>query len=130
MEKKTLGKGLEKKTLGILLNTSPYTFQNSHTFYELAKTALEKGYGVKVFLFVDGVNNAKLGQDPDPDIPMEKKFQELADAGAEFQACGLCTSARGFDQRGSDFIEGVEVSGLTELAEQIGESDRHITFGM
>ena len=121
---------MEKKTLGILLNTSPYTFQNSHTLYDLAKAALEKGYGVKVFLFVDGVNNAKLGQDPDPDIPMEKKFQELAEAGVEFQACGLCTSARGFDQRGSDFIEGVEVSGLTELAEQIGESDRHITFSM
>jgi sulfur relay (sulfurtransferase) complex TusBCD TusD component (DsrE family) len=123
-------KGVEKKTLGILLLTAPYTYQNSHTFYDLAKAALEKGYGVKVFLFVDAVNNAKLGQDPDPDIPMNDKFQELADAGAEFQACGLCTSARGFDQRGSDFIEGVEVSGLTELAEQIGESERFITFGM
>ncbi len=121
---------MEKKTLGILLLTSPYTYQNSHTFYDLAKAALESGYGVKVFLFVDGVNNAKQGQDPDPDIPMNDKFQELANAGAEFQACGLCTSARGFDQRGNDFIQGVEVSGLTEFAEQIGESERFITFGM
>ncbi|MFW9967541.1 MAG: DsrE/DsrF/TusD sulfur relay family protein [Candidatus Thorarchaeota archaeon] len=121
---------MEKKTLGILLLTSPYTYQNSHTFYDLAKSALEKGYGVKVFLFIDGVNNAKQGQEPDPDIPMDEKLQELADAGAEFQACGLCTSARGFDQRGTDFIKGVEVSGLTEFAEQIGEAERFITFGM
>ncbi|MHA2034693.1 MAG: DsrE family protein, partial [Candidatus Thorarchaeota archaeon] len=44
------------KTLGILLMTGPYTFENSHTFYDLAKAALEKGHEVKVFLFVDGVN--------------------------------------------------------------------------
>jgi tRNA 2-thiouridine synthesizing protein D len=121
---------LEKKTLGILLMTSPYTFENSHTFYNLCKSALGKGYDVKVFLFVDGVNNAKLNQDPDPDRPMNDKFLELANEGVQFQACGLCTSARGFDQRGGDFVEGVEVSGLTEFAEQVGEVDRFITFSM
>ena len=118
------------KTLGILLNTSPYTFQNSHTFYDLAKAVLAKGYGVKVFLFVDGVNNAKMNQDPDPDRPMNDKFAELAAEGVQFQACGLCTSARGFDQRGLDFVEGMEVSGLTEFAEQIGEVDRFVSFSM
>jgi sulfur relay (sulfurtransferase) complex TusBCD TusD component (DsrE family) len=121
---------VEKKTLGMLLLTGPYTFQNSHTFFDLAKAALEKGYAVKAFLFVDGVNNAKLNQDPDPDRPMNEKFQELADMGMVFQACGLCTSARGFDQQGSDFIPGVEVSGLTELAEMVGEADRFVTFTM
>ena len=126
MEMKHLG----EKTLGIILNTSPYTFQNSHTFYDLCKAALAKGYGVKVFLFVDGVNNAKLNQDPDPDRAMNDKFAELADEGVEFQACGLCTSARGFDQKGSDFPESIEVSGLTELAEQVGEVDRFIAFSL
>ena len=121
---------MEKKTLGILLTTSPYTYQNSHTFYHLCSTALEMGYAVKVFLFVDAVNNAKLNQDPDPDRPMNDKFKELADNGVEFQACGLCTSARGFDQRGSDFIEGVEVSGLTEFAEIVGECDRFVTLSL
>lgn len=121
---------MHKKTLGILLTTSPYTFQNSHTFYELCKATIKKGYGVKVFLFVDGVNNAKLNQEPDPDRPMNDKFLELANLGVEFQACGLCTSARGFDQRGSDFVPGIEVSGLTEFAEQVGEADRFITFSI
>jgi tRNA 2-thiouridine synthesizing protein D len=119
---------MDTKILGILLTTSPYTFQNSHTFYDLCKAALSKGYGVKVFLFVDGVNNAKLNQDPDPDRPMNEKFQELADEGVVFQACGLCTSARGFDQTGADFIPGVEVSGLTEFAEIVGEVDRLVTL--
>ena len=118
------------KTLGILLMTGPYTFENSHTFYDLAKAALEKGYEVKVFLFVDGVNNAKVNQDPSPDEPMNEKLQELADAGVEFQACGLCTAARGFDQTGNDFVLGVEVSGLTEFAEIIGECDRFVTFSI
>ena len=121
---------MDKKYLGVLLMTSPYTFQNSHTFYDLVTAALDKGYGVKVFLFVDGVNNAKLNQDPDPDIPMNKKFQELADKGVVFQLCGLCTSARGFDQRGSDFEPGMEVSGLTELAEIVGEVDRFVTLSV
>jgi tRNA 2-thiouridine synthesizing protein D len=119
---------VESKTLGFLLETGPYTFQNSRTFYELAKAALSKGHKVKVFLFVDGVNNAKLNQDPDPDRPMNQILQELADAGVEFQACGLCTTARGFSQDGSDFTKGVTVSGLTEFAEIIGQSDRFITF--
>ena len=59
---------LDKKTLGILLLSSPYTYQNSETFYELAKSSVEKGYAVKVFIFVDAVNNAKLNQDPDPEV--------------------------------------------------------------
>ncbi|MFW9908047.1 MAG: DsrE/DsrF/TusD sulfur relay family protein [Candidatus Thorarchaeota archaeon] len=121
---------MEKKVLGALLTTGPYTFQNSHTFYDIAKAALAKGYVVKAFLFIDGVNNAKLNQDPDPDIPMNKKFQELADEGVIFQACGLCTAARGFDQKGSDFESGIEVSGLIELAEIIGEADRFVTLSM
>jgi sulfur relay (sulfurtransferase) complex TusBCD TusD component (DsrE family) len=45
-----------------------------------------------------------------------------------FQACGLCTTARGFDQEGSDYTPGVEVTGLTELAEIVGECDRFLTF--
>ena len=121
---------MQSKTLGILLLTAPYTCQNSYTFYELSKTAIEKGYGVKAFLFIDGVNNAKLGQDPSPATPMNDMFQELADMGVEFQACGLCTVARGFSQEGADFIEGVEVTGLTELAEIVGECERFITLGM
>ena len=96
----------------------------------MCTAALDKGYGVKVFLFVDGVNNAKLNQDPDPDRPMNDKLAELAGKGVEFQVCGLCTSARGFDQRGSDFIDGVEVSGLTEFAEIIGEVDRFVTLSL
>jgi tRNA 2-thiouridine synthesizing protein D len=121
---------MEKKTLGILLTTGPYTFQNSHTFYDLSKAALAGGYGVKVFLFMDGVNNAKLNQDPDPDRPMNEKFQELADEGVEFQCCGLCTSARGFDQTGVDFIPGVEVTGLTEFAEIVGEVDKFVVLSV
>ncbi len=119
-----------EKTLGFLLMTGPYTFENSMTFYKLAKAAIEKGYEVKVFLFVDGVNNAKLNQDPSPEEPINELFQELADAGVVFQACGLCTAARGFDQTGKDFIPGVEVSGLTEFAEIVGECDRLITLSV
>ncbi len=118
------------KTLGFLLMTGPYTFENSMTFYKLAKAALEKGYSVKAFLFVDGVNNAKLNQDPSPEEPINELFQQLADAGIDFQACGLCTSARGFDQTGADFIPGVEVSGLTEFAEIVGQVDRFITLSI
>jgi tRNA 2-thiouridine synthesizing protein D len=119
---------MQSKTLGVLVLTGPYTFENSRTLYELAKAAIGKGHKVKVFLFVDGVYNAKLRQDPDPERPMNEIFQELADAGVEFQACGLCTSARGFAQDGSDFIGGVSVSGLTEFAQIIGECDRFITL--
>ncbi len=115
--------------LTFLIMTGPYTYENSETFVNLARSALNKGYKVSAFLYVDGVYNAHLGQDPEPDTPMNQRFQELADAGVVFHACGLCTTARGFDQQGKDFITGVSVSGLTEFAELIGESDRVVTLG-
>jgi len=116
------------ETLGILLTSGPYTYQHSDTFFELASAALEKGYSVKTFLYVDGVHNAKTGQDPSPERPMNDKFQELADKGVIFHACGLCTLARGYGRLGEDFIDGVEVTGLTEFAEMVGGCDRLLTF--
>lgn len=115
-------------TLGILLTTGPYTYQHSDTFFELASAALERGYSVEVFLYVDGVYNAKIEQDPSPERPMNEKFGELVEKGAVFHACGLCTLARGYDRLGEDFIEGVEVTGLTEFAEIVGECDKLVTF--
>ncbi len=119
---------MEKKTLGILLLTGPYTHQNSETFVKLARSALENGYAVKAFLFVDGVNNAKLNQNPDPLRPMNEQFQELAEMDLVFRACSPCTSARGFGQEGEEFISGVEIGGLNEFAEIVGECDRFITM--
>ncbi len=117
-----------KKTLGILLLSGPYTYQNSDTFVKLAKAALAHGYAVKAFLFIDGVNNAKRNQSPDPLPPLNERFQELADLGLGFKACGPCTSARGFDRAGDDFIAGVEVGALNDFADIVGECDRFITM--
>jgi sulfur relay (sulfurtransferase) complex TusBCD TusD component (DsrE family) len=117
-------------TLGILLTSGPYTYQHSDTFFDLALAALKKGHSVKAFLYVDGVHNAKLDQDPSPERPMNEKFQELADRGVIFHACGLCTLARGYGRLGEDFIEGVEVTGLTEFAEIVGECDKLVSFSI
>ena len=45
------------KTITILLSTTPYSFENTHTAARIAEAALAKGYEVIVFASGDGVHN-------------------------------------------------------------------------
>lgn len=115
-------------TLGFLLTTGPYQFQNYETLCKTAEAALDKGHGVKIFMYLDGVYNPiKFQKFPDMQSLPKDRFESLVKKGAQIIACGICVNARGLEN-GKDFLEGVKVGGLPDFAEIVGEVDRLITL--
>ena len=59
-------------------------------------------------------------------------FQELADRGAVVRACARCAAARGYqaEEEGScpDYLQGIKITSLYDLAEMLEKSDRVIAL--
>jgi len=47
--------------------------------------------------------------------------------GAKIIACGICVNARGLEG-GKEFIDGVRVGGLPDLADMVSDADTVITL--
>lgn len=114
--------------LGILLTMGPFQFQNWDTAASIAEAALDKGHGVRMFLYLDGVYNPiKYQTFPDLEVMPKDRFATLISKGAEVIACGICVNARGLE-KGKDYIEGAKVGGLPDFAEIVGDVDKLITL--
>jgi sulfur relay (sulfurtransferase) complex TusBCD TusD component (DsrE family) len=50
------------KKITLCLNTSPYSFENTHTALKIAEASLEKGYETHLVASADGVYNFLKGQ--------------------------------------------------------------------
>ncbi|MBI2303795.1 MAG: DsrE family protein [Chloroflexi bacterium] len=110
--------------LGLVLTTSPLQYQNGETVVHVAEAALDRGHGVRIFLYLDGVYNPLRYQTfPDMAVMPWQRFQALAERGADIVACGLCVNARGL-QGGKDFVSGIRIGGLPDFAAMVGEVDR------
>jgi tRNA 2-thiouridine synthesizing protein D len=109
--------------LGILLTEGPWQTENYEIFARLAEAALDKGYEVEGFWYIDGVYNALKGQKFPEDVPLPvERMKKLIEKGAKIRACGICVNARGLEG-GKDYIEGAPVGGLPDFADMISESD-------
>lgn len=114
--------------LGILVTLGPFQFQHWETACNLADAALDKGHGVDIFYYLDGVYNPIRHQSfPDlPEMPKDR-VSHLAERGANLIACGICVNARGLEN-GKDYVEGVRVGGLPDFAEIVGQVDSLVTL--
>ncbi len=61
-----------QKEMVIFLSTTPYSFENTHTFFRLADAAIKKGQKVRLIASGDGVFSIVKGQVP-------KSLSELED---------------------------------------------------
>jgi tRNA 2-thiouridine synthesizing protein D len=114
--------------IGFMLTLGPFQFENWETACNIAKSALEKGHEVKMFLYLDGVYNPiKLQTFPDLPVMPKDRVAELVAKGANIIACGICVNARGLE-KGKDYIPGVVVGGLPDFAEIVSDVDRLITL--
>jgi tRNA 2-thiouridine synthesizing protein D len=115
-----------QKRIGFLITGGPYTYQAIDTAYNLSKSALQKGYGVSIFLYLDAVIalNKNIKSPGERHIP--SMLKELSDAGAKIVACGDCAHFRGLFRE--NLIEGTKLTGIATLAEIIDECDRFITL--
>ncbi|MHA1593445.1 MAG: DsrE/DsrF/TusD sulfur relay family protein [Candidatus Baldrarchaeia archaeon] len=126
------------KTLTIVLLREPYASQYADIALEIAEMALNLGYKVRLFLYMSGVHAAKRGQSPLRFPNFERKLRELLTRGLKVIACGRCASARGYIENSaneegnfstSQYVEGVKVMSIYELADWIKNSDRVIMLG-
>ncbi|HOR46791.1 MAG TPA: DsrE family protein [Caldisericia bacterium] len=113
--------------LGIVVLTTPYTFQNMDTAISLAGAALEKGHQAMIFLYMDGVIAASNLIKPGNDRSIPIKMQSLIEKGVKITPCGVCCNYRGVRQ--ADSQPGIKHAGIAALGQLVSECDRVLTLG-
>ncbi len=121
------------KTLTIILTDGPYISQYAEMAYKIASEALKlKVFQVNIFLYLDSVHVPRSGQKPSLFADAGWLFQELAERGAVVRACARCAAARGYsaeeDGICSDYLQGIKITSLYDLAEMLKDSDRVISL--
>ncbi|MBU0733876.1 MAG: DsrE family protein [Proteobacteria bacterium] len=114
--------------ISILLTEGPWQTENYEVFARLAEAALDKGHEVEGFWYIDAVYNAIKHQKfpVDVTLPVER-MKALIEKGAKITACGICVNARGLEG-GKEFIKGVPVGGLPDMADMVSESDAFVAL--
>ena len=129
----------EKKTLAMMLFSGPYGSQEADHMCRIADIALEKGYGVQIFLYGDGVHAQMADQAPKVFFNVGEAFTKLVAKGAVIKSCVRCSQARGyiegeFDEEqdrypSSRSIDAVKIYSLYGFINMIKKGDKIITFG-
>ncbi|MBS7247918.1 MAG: DsrE family protein [Candidatus Freyarchaeota archaeon] len=125
-----------RKTLTIILYRGPYASQRVDVGLAIAEKALERGYGVNIFLYMDAVHAPKKGQMPRYFPNVGEKLRALAEKGARIRACSRCAAARGYVEEDakdgvyptSQYVDGVAIVNLRELGDWIKLSDKVIVI--
>lgn len=118
------------KTITIVLTDGPYISEYAEIAYKIAKAALKK-HQVNIFLYLDAVHIPKSGQTPAFFANAGALFQELAMDGARVEACPRCANARGYHAGEGiceDYLPGIRITSLYNLAEMLLESDRVVAL--
>lgn len=111
--------------ISFLIFAGPYQTESAETTIELAKAALDKNIKVRIFCYMDAVNNVHSGQKKVPGVMnIEEEFKELIARGAEVSLCTLCLLVRGV----KNWVEGAKRSGTPDIGDMIEESDRFLSI--
>jgi sulfur relay (sulfurtransferase) complex TusBCD TusD component (DsrE family) len=107
----------------IFLCDSPFQNESVDHAVEIAEAALGKGYGVNVYLMMDGVYNPSTSQNGEPFNmdSVSERLEELAKDGVEISTCRVCMEIRGVTEE--NLPERVDVGGIFDLSEMVAESD-------
>ena len=113
----------------ILINDAPYGTEKAYNALRLAM-AVQKDHPnvqVNVFLMADAVGCGIQNQTtPQGYYNIERMMKSVASKGGRIKACGTCADARGI--RSLEFVEGVEISNMAELAQWTVDADKVFTF--
>ncbi|QQS31677.1 MAG: DsrE family protein [Acidobacteriota bacterium] len=116
------------KTL-IIINDAPYGTEKAFNAMRIANQINKDlpEHEVTVFLMADGVNCAIEGQNtPNGYYNVERMLRLALSKGTKVLLCGSCLDARGL--HGVKLIEGSARSSMQELAAEIVNSERVLTF--
>lgn len=121
-------KGKSMKIL-ILINDAPYGTEKAYNALRLAM-AVQKDHSeveIRIFLMADAVGCAITSQNtPQGYYNVERMLKSVLSKGGKVKACGTCADARGI--KNLQFVEGVEISNMAELAQWTVEADKVFTF--
>jgi tRNA 2-thiouridine synthesizing protein D len=129
----------KKKMLSLMLFTSPYGTQYADHMCRIAEKAIDKGYGVQIFLYGDGVHAQMKDQGPKMFFNVGECLERLVQKGAVIKSCVRCSTARGYvegefdeDQDrypSSKSIDEIKIYSLYGFIDMIKTGDRILTFG-
>jgi tRNA 2-thiouridine synthesizing protein D len=129
----------EKKVLSIMLFSSPYGSQDAVHMCRIAETALDKGYGVNIFLYGDGVHGQLKGQSPKAFFNVGEALNRIVEKGGIIKSCVRCSKARGYvdgefddDQDrypSSKSFDFVKIYSLYGFIDMIKNGDKILTLG-
>jgi len=118
-------------TLTIILTDGPYISQYAEMAGKVAREARAKSHRVNIFLYLDAVHIPKAGQNPAFFANAGENFADLVQLGVKVEACPRCATARGYVPVGGkseDYVEGIKITSLYDLAEMLEKSDRVIAL--
>ncbi|MDD1771626.1 MAG: DsrE family protein [Methanomassiliicoccales archaeon] len=115
------------KNMLIQIRSGTMMNMDTNLAVKLAQAALDKGYGVRIFGYGEGVTLIKNGQDPKRFPNVGKETKEMLGKGLEVVVCETCCKARGI-ARGEE-VEGTKIGSLTnDMSRFVAESDRMVTI--
>jgi tRNA 2-thiouridine synthesizing protein D len=131
--------GSKKKILAMMLFSGPYGSQDADHMCRIANAAMDKGYGVHIFLYGDGVHAQLKGQAPKVFMNVGAELEKLVERGAVIKSCVRCSQARGyvdgeFDEENDSYpskisLDAIKIYSLYGFINMIKDSDKLITFG-
>ncbi len=113
----------------IIINDAPYGTEKAYNGFRLALQLGREhpGTEVRVFLMADAAACAVAGQQtPEGFYNIERMLRAVLAKGGQVKVCGSCAAARGLRQE--LFVEGAEISNMTEFAAWVTGSDKVVTF--
>jgi sulfur relay (sulfurtransferase) complex TusBCD TusD component (DsrE family) len=112
--------------IGIVVQTEPCTYQDLGTAYEVALAGLRKNHEFRLFLYDESVIAANKNMKMVGKRQANKMIKELIEKKVRITACGACCMFRGITS--DQLVDGVQLGGLTDLAEMIKWADRLLNF--
>ncbi len=113
-----------------LICTTPYTFQNTDTLFQMIDAAYELGHSVAgIFFFIDGVINTSRKIKVEKGVrDLPSKLVKLVEKGILVAVCSACAEYRGVEEE--DLANGIQYAGLMTFGDIVSNADKLITFGL
>jgi uncharacterized protein involved in oxidation of intracellular sulfur len=112
-----------------IINDAPYGTEKAYNALRCIVALQDKQPDAEIFIFLlsDAVGCALANQStPQGYYNIGSMLERVIKRGAKVKICGTCITARGMNE--SKLVEGVEVSGMSDMVTWILESDKIVAF--
>jgi len=116
-----------KVSLLLVINHLPYDGDVVWNALRLARTALDDGLDMRLFLMNDGVDLARTeSRPPEAEFDLQQMLQDLMEDGVAVRLCQTCLKRCGIGR--GQLLPKARIAGMEDLLDWIKRSDRVLTF--